>query len=499
WRRLVAIAFSFALLVAVMPTAPAGAAHTSPGSALITLNVGGGTVTPIIDVGQTHDGLLFEGLPDGIGVRPGPTEGTVDVYVTHEQTTVPFFGSSDFQDASVSKLTLDVATNTINSAEVALGPENGYLRFCSASMAGPAEGFSTYTLFANEETDDIVDVPAGAPYGPDPGLAGQRQGGYVVVLDTDTGEFTQVAGMGRHNHENTIAVPGYNQLAMLSTDDTFNAPSSQLYLYLANHESHVWQDKGSLWAFQVTEANGKKVTPTDPFNGANDYLDLVPGDEFAGKFIRVPKQIARGTTGEAPQAALEEWSNDNNVFQFIRLEDLAYDKNDPHTIYIADTGQSRIAPDPDTGRLERIGTSTGLADNGRVFKMVMNDNNPRKVDSLTVLAQGDDDGLDDFVGFTNPDNMDTSANSLMVQEDADDAQIWQYKFSDGSWTAVANVVDAGGESSGIVDVSEWYGEGHWLLDVQAHDFDFVDEELQPDGTLLKREAGQLLHMYIPGS
>jgi hypothetical protein len=494
----VAIAFSFALLVAVVPTTPAGAAHT-PGPALITLNVPG-TVTPIIDVGQTHDGLLFEGLPDGIGVRPGPGEGTVDVYVSHEQTTVPFFGSRDFQDASVSKLTLDTATNTILEASEAIGPENGYLRFCSASMAGPAEGFSTYTFFANEETDDIVDVPAGAPYGPDPSIAPQRQGGYVVVLDTDSGEFTQVAGMGRHNHENTIAVPGYEQLAMLSTDDTFNAPSSQLYLYLANDESHVWQDKGSLWAFRVTRDNGAPLNPNDPFNGANDYLDLEPGDEFQGEFIRVPKKIARGTTGEEPQAALENWSNDNNVFQFIRLEDLAYDKNDPHTIYIADTGRSRIVPDPETGRLIRgPGGTVGMADNGRVFKMVMNDNNPRKVDSLTVLAQGDDPELSYFVGFSAPDNMDTSSNSLMVQEDADFGQIWQYKFSDESWTAVADVVDTGGESSGIVDVSEWYGPGSWLLDVQAHDFPDVETDIDEDGNLVKREAGQLLFMNIPGS
>jgi hypothetical protein len=54
-----------------------------------------------------------------------------------------------------------------------LGPENGFLRFCSASMAGLAEGFSNYTFFANEEANDVVDVPDlpdGAPYGPDPAL-----------------------------------------------------------------------------------------------------------------------------------------------------------------------------------------------------------------------------------------------------------------------------------------------------------------------------------------
>jgi hypothetical protein len=382
-------------------------------------------------------------------------------------------------------------------ASVAIPASDGFLRFCSASMAGPAEGFSSYTFLTGEETDDIVPVSPGAP-DPDAGLPpGERQGGFAVVLNTDTGDHTAVPGMGRLNHENTIALPGYNQLVMLTTDDTFNAPSSQLYMYLANHESHVWQDKGSLWAFQATEADGKKVKQNDPFNGANDYLDLVPGDEFAGKFIRVPKQIARGT-----QDALEDWSNDHNVFQFIRLEDLAYDKNDPNVIYIADTGRTRIIPDDDTGRMQRgPGGTEGFADNGRIFKMVLNANNPKKVDSLTVLAQGDDDQLDVFVPMVNPDNMDTSVNSLMVQEDTGDAKIWQHALGTSTWNHVATANEAPWETSGIVDVSEWFGSGWWLLDVQGHGSAFyVDSSLDPDtGVTSKLEAGQLLLMEIPGS
>ena len=129
--------------------------------------------------------------------------------------------------------------------------------------------------------------------------------------------------------------------------------------------------------------------------------------------------------------------------------------------------------------------------------MVFDENNPRKVTSLTVLAQGDSDANDAFVPFVNPDNMDTSVNSLMVQEDTSDALIWRYDLDD-TWEVVASVNDPRGESSGIVDASAWYGEGAWLLDVQAHGTN-VDEELQPDGTLLKREDGQLMLMKIPGS
>ncbi len=491
---LVVLAMVLALPGAVLADHP----FLTGDSAFITLTVAG-EVTPIISSGDTYHDFTFEGIPDGIGLAPGPDNNTVNVFVTHEQTTVPFFGSADFQDASISKLTLDKNTAAVLAAEVALPPTAGFLRFCSASMAGPAEGFSRYTFFANEEANDIVDVPPGAPYGADPGLDGQRQAGYAVVLDAETGAFTQVAGMGRLNHENTIALPGYNQLTLLTTDDTFSGPSAQLYMYLANNEENIWQDKGSLWAFRVTRTDEGPITPTDPFNGANDYLDLQPGDDWQGQFIRVPKKIARGLTDEAPQDALENWANEHNVFQFIRLEDLAYDKNDPRVVYVADTGRSRVVPADETGRMKRgPGGTEGQADSGSVFKFVFNDNNPRKVDSFSVLAQGDDSERDLFTPFVNPDNMDTSANSLMVQEDNDGARIWRYNLAGMTWSVVATVNDPDGESSGIVDASEWFGAGSWILDVQGHGSN-QDEELQPDGTLLKREDGQLLLMVIPGS
>jgi hypothetical protein len=469
----------------------------------ITLDPGvpaGSSVLAIISSGESLNGFTFQGLPDGIGLAPGPNSNSIDVFVAHEETTVPFFGQADFQASSVSRLTLSTTSGGVMEASVALPPEAGFLRFCSAFMAGPAEGYSFYTFFAGEETNDIVEVVANAPYGADPAIAPSRQGGYAVALDVHTGDFTQIAGLGRYNHENTITVPGgWNGFTLLSTDDTFNAPSAQLYMYRANHESHIWQDKGSLWAFQVTRTDDGKVDQNDPFNNANDYLDLQPGDDWQGKFIRVPKDIARGQTDVAPQDALEDWSNDNNVFQFIRLEDLAYDRTNPRIVYVADTGRTRIVPDPDNGRMMRgPGGTVGSADNGRIFKFVFNKKNPRKVDSFSVYADGDATGAPEYVPMTNPDNIDTSMYSLMVQEDADDAKIWQHNFSTGAWSVVATVNDEDWESSGIVDASEWFGAGSWILDVQGHGTNVV-EEVDTNGILRKLESGQLLLMNIPGT
>jgi hypothetical protein len=465
----------------------------------------GASVTAIISSGESLGDFDFQGLPDGIGVRPGETKHTVDVYVVHEETTVPFFGTADFQDASASKLTLSTkgghGQGGILDASRAIDPKDGFLRFCSASMAGPAEGFADHVFFTGEETNDAGLVPPTVDplYGADvfPG-DGTRQGGFAVALNTRTGDYVAVPGMGRLNHENTIALPGYEELTMLTTDDTFNRPSAQVYMYLAEDQDAVFADEGALWAFRVTAKNGVPVNPANPFNGANDYNDVQPGDDFAGEFIPVPEDIAKGTTGELPQDALENWSNANNVFQFVRAEDIAYDKNDPSVVYMADTGGSGIQPNSATGRLHRA-SGPSVSPNGAIFRFDFNDDDPKVVDSFSKFAQGDDDTMGAYVAFKSPDNLDTSKKSIMVQEDTDDAKVWQHRLRQNTWRTVATVNDPDGESSGIVDVSEWFGGGTWLLDVQGHGVN-VEESFDPDtGVTSKLESGQLMLMKIPGS
>jgi hypothetical protein len=501
WRRFIMMSTVSLLAVPLAVPVQAQTGFQTQKDPYLTLADGapaGSSLTPIISVGEGPGDFVFEGIPDGIGLAPG-RGGTVETFVTHEQSTVPFLNTADFQDSSVSKLALDTGDATVRDASVAIPASAGFIRFCSAFMAGPDEGFSRYTFFANEESNDIIDVPEGAPYGPDPAVAPQRQAGYTVAYDVKSGTYRQIAGLGRYNHENSVVVPGgWRRHAILSTDDTFTPGTSQLYLYLAARESHLWRDKGSLWGFQVTRTDEGPVDPRDPFNDANDYFDIQPGEDWQGRFIRVPRKIALGQTDLPPQDALEAWSNENNVFQFIRLEDLAYDDHNSRVVYVADTGASRIIPDPATGRMQRPSTGVGLADNGRIFRFEFNERNPRKVDSFSVFADGDvpaDSPV--YVDMTSPDNVDTSPNSLMVQEDTANAKILRHDFATGDWSVVATVNDPAGESSGIVDASEWFGEGTWLSTVQAHST-FVDREVV-DGLTIKREDGQLLLLELPGS
>jgi hypothetical protein len=279
-----------------------------------------------------------------------------------------------------------------------------------------------------------------------------------------------------------------------------------MYMYQAASPDDMLADKGSLWAFVADNP------------AINDYGDVSSGMSVGGHFIEVPRSVAVDN-----QTALENWSNANNVFQFIRVEDIAYDKNDPRVVYFADTGEPRAVANPVTGRLGRGPSGTqGLYPNGRIFKMVLNADDPTVVDSLSVLIDADAGGYDNPGALHNPDNLDTSANSLMIQEDPGShnrylARVWRYDLSSGDLTVVAQVdpsadpaaAPGSWESSGIVDASHVFGPGAWLVNVQAHTL-WVESEIRsvtdttrtpPVTTNLtfKREGGQLLLLVVPGS
>jgi hypothetical protein len=500
-----------------------------------------GDLVPLINSGEEFDDVTFQGIPDGLGVVPGPSgSGWIDIYVAHEESHVPFGTTAtnvfaDLQDSSVTRVRMNIATRAILEMEVALPASAGFIRFCSAFMAGPAQGFSNYTFLLNEESNDILPVPAGAPYGADAASvgSGRRQAGYSVYLNTATGKFDEIAGAGRHNHENTVVVPGgwAGEIVSVSGDDTFTSTSSpampnlsQLYMYGAKDEKKFVNDNGTLWAFRVTGTQAGSVDPADPLNNANDFFEINVGDTWTGEFIKVNQAVARGQTPDRPQDALEIWSNANNVFQFIRVEDIAYDPDNPRVLYFADTGNTRLLEDAGTGRLWRAPTGTPgtLSSNGRIFKMVLNEDDPRIVDSFSIVVDATS------IGMRAPDNLDVGHNSLMVQEDTTNAKIWRFDLAT-TWTHVAtvdsvptdNTVNDPGESSGIIDMSPWLGAGWWALTVQAHqDVNqlatgavHVDQFLDPtfhtwtggpippggDQYRFHREKGQLLLMHIPGS
>jgi hypothetical protein len=502
----------FVLLGVTLTAGLAGAGDNDSGfktsqPAMLTPLAAGASVTPIMNVGETlKSGYLMETIPDGIALRTRG-EGRVDVYLNHETSLVPFpftpatgVGFSDFSNAMLSHLTLNQHSAGVLQGEYAIPSEANFQRFCSNFLVGPAQGFERELVFTNEEATDFVNR-TGTAWPPGPGA---EQAGVVVAYDVKSGAYRAIYGMGRHNHENSVAVPGYGHPVILSGDDTFLAPSSQLYMYSAANGQAVWNDQGQLWAFKSNDPN------------VNDYSDLSGSASVSGEFIEVPENVANGD-----QTALENWSNDHGVFQFIRVEDIAYDRNTPNVVYFADTGEPRARAGAGSARMTRASTGGGPFPNGRIFKMVLNPLDETQVTSLSILVEGDPNGAASAgnVSFIhNPDNVETTGNSLLIQEDPGSqnqyaasntsgttARIWLYDLNTHALTVVAKVNQAqdavanqgSWESSGIVDASSAFGPGAFLVSIQAHTI-FVQQE-QRGLLTFKREAGQLLVFRLAGA
>lgn len=473
----------------------------TPAPAMLAALTDGVDIKPLLTVGEMVGSYRFESLPDGIAIAPGGAT-TLDVYVNHETSTVPFpynagtgIGLTDFDNAQLSHLVLKRGAGKVLSGSYLIPSSANYQRFCSNFLAGAAQGWSRELLFTNEEATDVVNRTGTAwPATPANG-SNPEQAGVVVAVDLASGAYKSLYGLGRMNHENSVAVPGYDQAVLVTGDDTFSAPSSQLYMYAAANADAVWNDQGHLWAFVSDDA------------AINDYGDLTSTNEVGGHFIAVPDAIADGN-----QTGLETWSRTNGVFQFIRIEDLATDRTNPHVVYFADTGEPRAKADPATGKLRRDATGGGPYPNGRVFKMVLNDEDPTVVDSLSVLIDGDAAGYNVVGALHQPDNIEATEHSLLITEDpgshnrfagATNARLWRYDLESGQMSAVAVAADptADWESTGVVDASEHFGPGAFLINIQAHNV-FVETNPNPinaSGLTKKREGGQLLLIRIDGA
>ena len=287
------------------------------------------------------------------------------------------------------------------------------------------------------------------------------------------------------------------------------------------------------------------------YDRINDYGAVTEAmGAVPGHFIPVPRDIATGKLGgdlsarditsldfpdpdyptppagipDGPQWVLERWSNLNNAFQFIRIEDTAYDRNNPRVQYLADSGEPRALPDATTGRLRRGPSGTeGPYPNGRIWKLTLG-SNPLQGATLDILPGANFDAL----GYRNPnavhqpDNVETTSEGLYIQEDtgghnaqspsfptATNARVWRYGLPAGGLTTVAEVNQAvpgapalnrgSWESSGIVDVSSVFGRGAFLLDVQAHGWDETLSGGNDAPAVPKREHGQLLLLRAPSS
>jgi hypothetical protein len=300
-----------------------------------------------------------------------------------------------------------------------------------------------------------------------------RRLGTSIALNTETGRYVQTPWFGHMYHENVVPVSGLDRSVVVVAEDG-QAGRSQLYAFTSSTLHRAIDGTGSLRAWVPSDRTDANPSPDD----------IAKGQSMSGRFVRIPQRL-----NSAPNE-LEQASQAIGAFDFVRIEDAVASSTDTGVVYFADTG----AAHRETFR-------------GRIYKLTIDPSRPRRADLEVVL---DADASDDLF---NPDNLALSAKALVIQEDRNYAhsgynRVLAYRFADETLEAVARtdprpiaIERAGGpgawESSGVIDASELFGEGWWLLDVQAGDVSVSvpGPSLEPGSA--EGEGGQLLKVFIP--
>jgi hypothetical protein len=405
------------------------------------------SVGDIVPAGQTPQ-YQMSGIPDGLGAYKDGN--TLQVLMNHE-LGISFPNTPPGVDTRISKLTIDRKTNSVLRAKYVFTGTEGFERFCSSTLE-VINGTPYY--FTGEES-----IPTG-------------HDGSSIVMNADTGVWHETPHFGHFEHENVVPVLKLSKFMVVSTEDNFRVGvPSYLFAYIADSFADAVSGDpahGSLYVWRAA----------DP---AETGATIAKGETIAGEFV--PISQAQNTNSTVLKAA----ATANGAFRFARLEDATVAFQTAGRLYFADTGKP--------------GEAT-LA--GRIYRLDIDPSDPTKA-SLTVEL---DSAVDDMA---NPDNLGTSPQSLMIQEDRENpfrvqyGRILRYDLSDGSLTPVARVntppplLPGEWESSGIIWAGNLLGGGWWLADVQAHRVTAP----QPGPTLAPNssvgEDGQLDALFVPGS
>ena len=482
------------VLVIVVSATVAGAAIQDVKRYTIPVPGGGYETKRLLSVGDTVPltgdptrEYQMVGIPDGTGAHRNPG-GTRTIFMNHElpvsptvATSRPIIGDPLNRGAIVSKLTVDRRGNVLSGdraydvvydesqpnpvAQPAPDMSNStrpFSRFCSATLVGPPDGFDRWIYMPNEEE------------GTEANTFDQKGGVAVAVFDN---ELHTLPKLGRFAWENTIPQPnhGSRTVVMGMEDGPFQvdpaSENSQVYMYVGTKE------RGS--GASVLNRNGLDNGLLYVLAPVNPAQRLEPsfGDESGSipvKWVLVPN--GDSTT----ETQLEAASDAAGAINFARPEDGAFNKRNKNQFFFVTTG--------------------GLAGGnelGRLYTLNIDRKDPTAQGTLRVVYEADEViGAGDDTAIS-PDNIDTSDDYLMINEDGTtesrlvmgakgrDGSIWRFKIRGGpvgvdadSAKRVAELDPPGRdgvpvgpgvwETSGITDTSHLFGKGSWIFDVQAH-------------------------------
>ncbi|MDX1371638.1 MAG: DUF839 domain-containing protein [Nitrososphaeraceae archaeon] len=314
---------------------------------------GNSFIKPIITSGDIlPSGFTFPRIPDGIGVIENNRTGLIDIFVNHE------LALDDVNEYSkISKITAN-KNGQILSGQLLEDGSGHFENICSATLVKD-KGFKTPIFLTNEEHDN----------------------GRVVGYDIVNGNKTEMPWLGIYSHENTIVIPNdLNKTVVLSTEDG-DYDKSQLFAFISNSSNNFIKGIGQLYVL-VGE------------NNISSFRGLQKGYQYQGNFKPENRDWKNQNSTD-----LEMEVQELNALDFIRLEDITYDKNNNSIIYTADTGyiDDKDGDKYQNGRINKFDLSELLKNQ---FENI--ENNLSTLFSIIL----DGDLRDDII--RNPDNLATS-------------------------------------------------------------------------------------------
>jgi hypothetical protein len=530
-RKLVA-GISATLALTLGAAIPAQAAGTAP--IYVDATNPGASLKVLATSGDTIGSYVLPGTPDGIGIT---NEGKkIAIYMNHEFTdqasTYARGNGAITAGSTVSKLILDPATQQITSAEDAIksvvwydystgtygskpvAPAGSKLknafgdlvhsttlnRFCSSSMAAAGTFVYSQTVTKNVKGKIVKSVVKtgydGAIY-----FNGEEDDNEsrAFGLNTD-GQLVQLPKLGLAGTETFNAAPINSLNTVLIGDEDGAVNSSELRLYVGKKQNTgTWYEKAGLTNGALYYARVGNIANDTQFRA-----EVGKGKPTAVTF----NEVATNINGDAQNS--NPWIGTG----FSRIEDGAFDPNNPNDYYFVTTSSNKT---PAATTLNPADTVTTARDGGALWRLRFKDvTNPLLGATVEMLLDGSEP---QFINM--PDNLTIDkAGNILLQEDPGNnitrSKVWAYRISDAKLVQVLQFttkyfdktspefITQDEETSGVLDVTDAMRTSksdkayYYLLDAQVHSTIAAARPDLTDKDAIKTaiEGGQLYLMTI---
>lgn len=356
-------------------------------------------------------------------------------------------------DYSIARITLDETFKPIKGEYILNAAASSSTAQCSGTLITPEEhGFGPLYLSGGE-------------------WGGSSKG--VFLLDpnkpaTSAGSSEMISAMGQWSTENAVVIgkDAYadKTVTFIGDDHSDNSvPSGQLGMYVSNKGSFAG---GKLYGLKVENSN------------VAFEMDMLEGVSYNASFVELTEKTINELDAEAKS---------KGVMGFSRLEDIDWRRGssaNQRELYFCVTGRKRES-------LAGKGTFYG-----RIYKVVLNENDPTGPATITCILDGDKlNGK--AKAFHSPDNILVTENYAYIQEDPNGypdtpdkdhfARLYQYNLRTGELKVVlecdqeraaANQVGTTNDTweiTGMIDVSDVIGVANsFLVITQNHGWDKQD-------------------------